>query len=105
MAMSDIVVIPSTAEATDNDDVVVTGAVGGVVILEANSRRKSALIINVGAEPMRVTTDGSPPTPTHGKRVPAGGSLTLAAPHVPTKEVKAIREGAIDTSANASEVS
>lgn len=101
---SHIVDTPSTGEATDNDDIVVDGTAGGVVLLAANAGRKSALIINIGAEPMRVTTDGSAPTATHGKRVVAGGSLALSSPYCPTKEVKAIREGAVSTSANASEV-
>lgn len=95
----------STGEAKDNDDVAVTGAAGGVVLLQANPARLSALIINTGANPMRVTTDGSAPTATHGKRVPSGGALTLDGLNPPTKEVKAIREGGSDTTANASEVS
>lgn len=102
--MSDYVNVPSTGEAKDNDDVVVDDTAGGVVLLPENPHRKSALIINVGDEPMRVTTDGSAPTPTHGKLVPAGSSLTLTAPYCPTAEVKAIREGATNTSANASEI-
>lgn len=102
--MSDIVEVGSTGEASDNDDVTVTGTAGGVVLLAANPARKSALIINVGEEPMRVTTDGSAPTATHGKRLAGGESLTLASPYCPTKEVKAIREGAVSTTANASEV-
>jgi hypothetical protein len=101
---SNIVDAPSTGEAKDNDDIVVDGTAGGVVLLAANPGRKSALIINVGAEPMRVTTDGTAPTATHGKRVVSGGSLSMSSPYCPTKEVKAIREGAVDTTANASEV-
>jgi hypothetical protein len=62
------------------------------------------LIINTGEEPMRVTTDGSAPTASHGKKVVAGGALSLSSPYCPTKEVKAIREGAVSTTANASEV-
>ena len=103
--MSDFVDVPSSGEAKDNDDVVVDGTAGGVVLLQANKYRKSALIQNTGVEPMRVTTDGSAPTATHGKQVPAGSSLSLMSPYCPTSEVKAIREGATNTSANASEVS
>lgn len=102
--LGDVVHVPSTGEATDNDDVVVDATVGGVVLLAANPGRKSALIINVGSESMRVTTDGSDPTPTHGKLVIGGASLMLSSPYCPTKEVKAIRQGATDTTANASEV-
>lgn len=102
--MSNIVDVQSTGDAKDNDDVAVDGTAGGVVLLEANPGRKSALIINTGAEPMRVTTDGSAPTATHGKLVVAGAALTMGSPYCPTKEVKAIRQGAASTTANASEV-
>jgi hypothetical protein len=101
--MSDVVNVPSDAVATDNDDVPVGAAVA--TLLDANPHRKSALIVNTGVNPMRVTTDGSDPTPTHGKPVPAGGLLSLSSPHCPTEEVKATRQGAADTTANASEVS
>jgi hypothetical protein len=96
--------IPSSGEAYDNDDVVVDDTVDGVVLLEENAGRKSALIINTGEAPMRVTTDGSAPSDVHGKLIPAGGALTMAPPYCPTKEVKARRQGAVSTSANASEV-
>lgn len=102
--MDDVFSVQSTGDAHDNDDVTVDNTEGGVVLLEANPHRKSALIINTGEEPMRVTTDGSAPTPTHGKLVAAGGSLSLAGSHCPTKEVKAIRQGSVNTTANASEV-
>lgn len=103
--MDDVVEVPSTGESKDNDDVVVDATAGGVTLLPANPGRKSALIINTGAETMRVTTDGSAPTPTHGKQLLAGATLTMGHPYCPTAEVKAIREGATNTSANASEVS
>jgi hypothetical protein len=102
--MVDIVEVPSTGEAKDNEDVVVGNVAGGVTLLEANPHRKSALIINTGSAAMRVTTDGTAPTATRGKRVPSGTALELSSPYCPTKEVKAIREGTTDTSANASEV-
>lgn len=95
---------PSTGEAHDYDDVVVDDTDGGVVLLPENKYRKSALITNVGEYPMRVTTDGSDPTPTHGKLVDTGSSLVLSSPYCTTKEIKAIREGSSNTSANASEV-
>lgn len=104
MSASDFVKVPSTGKAKDNDDVVVDGTVGGVLLLPANQYRKSALIINTGAEDMRVTTDGTAPTPTHGKLVPPKSSLVLSVPHCPVDVVKAIRQGATSTSANASEV-
>lgn len=102
--MSDIVDVRSTGESKDNDDVVVDNTAGGVVLLAENVGRKSALIINTGTEDIRVTTDGSDPTPTHGKLVVGGGSLTLSPPYCPTKEVKAIRSGTTNTTVNASEV-
>lgn len=102
--MSNIVEVQSTGEAKDNDDVVVDATAGGVVLLQANPARKSALIINTGANPMRVTTDGTDPTATHGKQIPGGASLSLSSPYCPTKVVKAIRQDAADTTANASEV-
>lgn len=101
--MSDIVYVPEIpGTATDNDDVTVDDQV--TTLLEANSNRKSALIINVGDEPMRVTTDGTDPTPTHGKPVGGGSTLTLTGPYCPDGPVLAIREGAANTTANASEV-
>ena len=103
--MEDVVQVGSAGKADDNDDVVVNGTVGGVILLAPNQYRKSALIVNVGANPMRVTTDGSAPTATHGKPVPAGGALSLQSPSCPTEAVKAIRSTGADTSANASEVS
>lgn len=94
----------STGEAHDNNDVVVDDTVGGVTLLEANEWRKSALIINTGDSDMRVTTDGTDPTPTRGKLVVAGASLELSSPYCPTAAVKAIRSGTVNTTANASEV-
>lgn len=102
--MSDIVEIQSTGESKDNDDVTVDGTVGGVILLAANRARKSALIINTGANPMRVTTDGSVPTETHGKLVAAGAALTLSSPYCPYDVVKACPTTAGNTTANASEV-
>lgn len=102
--LQDFVEVPSGGEAKDNDDVTVDNTVGGVTLLEANEHRKSALIINTGQNAMRVTTDGSPPTATHGKKISAGAALTLSFPYCPTKEVKAIRQDAANTTANASEV-
>lgn len=100
----DYVDVPSTGEATDNDDVTVDDTEGGVVLLEANKHRKSALIINTGDEPMRVTTDGTAPSATHGKLVGPGAALGLSSPYCPTEEVKAFSADP-GTTANASEVS
>lgn len=100
----DVVNMPSTGKAKDYDDVVVDGTAVGVVILPANPHRRSALITNIGADPMRVTTDGTPPTPTHGKRLVGGASLELPYPNSPTLEVRAIREGLANTTANVSEI-
>lgn len=103
--MSDTVYVPPfPGEAIDNDDVAVDDTVGGVVLLEANPNRKSALIMNTGEGDMRVTTDGSAPTATHGKPVPVSGWLILSHPYCPIGEVKAIRQGTTNTTANASEV-
>lgn len=102
--MQDVVEVPSTGDAHDNDDVVVDDTEGGVILLEANPHRKSALIINTGAATMRVTTDGSEPTSTHGKMLVAGASLSMTFPNCPTKEVLACRQDDTDTAANASEI-
>lgn len=104
MPLQDSIEPSSTGEANDNDDILIDDTVGGVEILAKNIHRKSAMIINVGEETMRVTTDGSAPTATHGKPVVAGGALVLSSPYCPTESVKAIREGASNTFANASEV-
>lgn len=103
MTMSDFVSLPS-GRAVDNDDIVVDGTVGGIVLLSLNKNRKSALILNVGSEDMRITTDGSSPTSTHGKLVPSGGALVLSSPFCPKDAVKAIRQGSVNTTANASEI-
>jgi hypothetical protein len=103
--MQDIVETASTGEATDNDDVVVDDTAEGVILLEANPGRKSALITNTGTSPMRVTTDDSSPSPTHGKQIVAGGSLSLSSPYCPTNNVRARRQDATNITANASEVS
>lgn len=89
--------------ATDTTDVAVAGT--AVQLLATNATRKSALIQNVGDAAMRVTTDGSTPTATHGKRLVAGAALSLTSPYCPTAAVSAIRETATSTTANASEVS
>lgn len=91
--------------AADSDDIAVDNTAGGVTILAANANRKSAMIQNVGSANMRVTTDDSAPTATHGKQVGPGDSLVLSQPNCPTAAVKAIREGASDTTASVSEVS
>jgi hypothetical protein len=104
LQMDSVVDVASTGVSYDNDDVVVDDTIGGVVLLAANAGRKSALIINTGAEPIRVTTDGSAPTSVRGKLLIAGASLALTSPYCPTSEIKAIRQDAVDSSANASEV-
>lgn len=105
MSLSDYVDVPSGGEAQDNDDVTVDDTEGGTPLLEANPHRKSALIINVGGQSIRVTTDGSAPTTTHGKLILAGGALSLSSPHCPTGAVKAICSEGLTTTVNASEVS
>lgn len=102
--MSDTVYVPPTpGTAVDSDDVTVDDTAGGVVLLQANPDRKSALIINTGDGSMRVTTDGTAPTATHGKLVDAGGYLSLSSPYCPSGEVKAFSPDP-GTTANASEV-
>lgn len=102
--LGNFVDIPSSGEARDNDDVAVDGTTGGVTLLAANQARKSALITNTGAYSMRVTTDGSAPTATHGKLVAPGASLLMTGQYCPTAVVKAIRATSSSTTANASEV-
>jgi len=102
--MSETVYMPPDAGvAVDNDDVPVTDDAEGTVLLEANASRVSALIINTGNGSMRVTTDGSEPTATHGKPVGPGGVLSLSSPYCPVAEVKAFSADP-GTTANASEV-
>lgn len=93
--------IPGTA--VDTDDIAVDDSPGGVQLLQANPRRKSALIINTGSNGMRVTTDGSAPSAIHGKFVGAGSFLSLTSPYCPVGEVKAFCADP-GTTANASEV-
>jgi hypothetical protein len=101
--MAEQVYIPPTpGEAVDNEDEPVSDEV--VVLLEANSNRTSALIFNTGDGDMRVTTDGSDPTPTRGKPVGKGSCLSMSGPRCSAAAVKAIRSGDVDTTANASEV-
>lgn len=100
----DFVDVPSGGEAMDGDDVVVDDTVGGVILLPSNPNRKSALVVNLGLGNIRVTTDGSEPTPTHGKPVLSGGVLSLSSPYCPTKEVRACRQETTDTTVNVSEV-
>jgi hypothetical protein len=102
--MSNVEFVPSAGVAVDHDDVAVDNTAGGIVLLEANPFRKGGLIINTGANAMRVTTDGSTPSPTHGKLVLSGAGLSLSSPYCPIAEVKAIQAGAGATTANASEV-
>lgn len=96
--------VPLDGAAHDHDDVVVDETAGGTLLLAANPSRKSAHVANMGEGNIRVTTDGSAPTPTHGKPVPAGATFTMSSPFCPVKEVKAIREGDTDATVNASEV-
>lgn len=94
---------PVPGVAFDNDDVVVTDEVGGVVLLPDNPNRRSALIINTGPESMRVTTDGSAPSLNHGKLVGPGSFLSLTSPYCPVDVIKAFSADP-GTTANASEV-
>lgn len=103
--MDDVVTVPQKPGVpVDNDDVVVDDSEGGVTLLESNPKRKTALIVNTGDNVMRVTTDGSTPTATHGKPVSSGGGfLSLTSPYCPVGEVKAFSADP-GTTANASEV-
>lgn len=102
--ISDTVHVPEIpGTAIDNDDIAVDDSPGGVPLLQANPNRKSALIINTGSEDMRVTTDGSAPTATHGKLVGAGSILSLSVPFCPIGEVLGFCPDP-GTTANASEV-
>lgn len=101
---SDTIYVPETpGTAVDNDDIAVDDSPGGVPLLQANPNRKSALIINTGSGDMRVTTDGSAPTATHGKLVGAGSILSLSVPFCPIDVVLAFCADP-GTTANASEV-
>lgn len=102
--MENVVHVPSTAVAQDNTDVAVDASPDGVELLPANPNRRSALIINTGDNSMRVTTDGSLPSQTHGKLVQPGAALSLSSPDCPTDVVLA-KSTTGGTTANASEVS
>jgi len=106
MGLENVYVPDSTAVANDNDDVLVDDTDGGVVLLEANPHRKSALVINLGDSMVRITTDGTAPTATRGKPVPGGAILTLEGPQCPTDKVVGIAQNGGESSMiNASEVS
>lgn len=103
--MDDISDVQSSVDSVDNDDVTVDDTDGGITLLEENLYRKSGFIQNTGSASMRVTTDGSAPTDTHGKLVLSGGSLTMSSPFCPGNSVKAKCSEGESTTANASEVS
>lgn len=95
---------PFPGEPVDADDEVVSNQV--VTLLgkaDPNRLRHSVLIINTGSATMRVTTDGTDPAPNHGKQISAGSSLTLSSP-TSQREIKAIRQDGVDTTANVSVV-
>ena len=73
-----------------------------VQILAANASRKKLIIQNVGIMPMRVGVSGV--TATTGMRLSSDGSVLFEMPHCPTQAIFAIRDGAVDTTALAQEV-
>ena len=93
----------ATAGVAANFDDVAVAAVA-VSVLAANVARKSAVIHNVGTGPVRVTVDGSVPTPTRGIQLQPGQSINLTQPYVPVLIVRAIREGAVSSSVAVVEV-
>lgn len=93
-----------TGTADNDDDVTVDATAGGVTLKAANANRKIIIIQNVGAQPIRVTIDGSAPTATHGIQLAAGDSVTFTAPYIPVAIVKAIREGGTNSTANVTEI-
>lgn len=95
--------LTAAGTATTNDDIAVTGAVGGVVILAANANRKMFVVQNTGANNIRVSI-ASNPTATHGIQLAAGESFSMAAPNCPTGAIKAIREGGTDSTCAGIEV-
>lgn len=88
---------------SDAADITVDGTAGGVVLLAANTNRKSATITNTGAASMRVRIDGDPTT-TRGYLVVAGATLVLSSPHCPTGEIKGIRTTSTSTTAYPAQV-
>lgn len=84
-------------------DITVDATAGGVTLLAANAARKAAIIQNTGTATMRVSIGGTPATNT-GFQVAAGGVLRIEAPFCPTGAIKAIREGAVSTTAAPFEV-
>lgn len=100
MRLNEVDQIPEeSGNASDNDDVTVGADVEE--LLPENPNRKSALIIVVGEGTIRVTTDGTDPTPTHGKPVTM---LSLTSPFCPTGPVLAVSQDGTSVVVNASEV-
>lgn len=93
---------PSAISDVD-DDITVDGTAGGVLLLAANPLRISAVIQNTGSAIMRVTDDGSAPTPTHGYQIWPGGSYRTSIPGCVVADIRAIRESSTSTTASVSE--
>lgn len=97
---------PVVLETTDviSTDVPVDGTVGGVQLLAANASRKIVVVQNTGQANMRVTFDGTPPTATHGWQIYPGMVVARSMPFLPTRDVLAIRESGVSTTAFVEEV-
>lgn len=94
----------STGTATETADVTVDATAGGITVLAANANRKSAKIQNTGSANMRVTIDNSAPTISKGTQLQPGQILTISTPFIVTTAIKAIREGAVSTTASVTEI-
>lgn len=93
----------TTGTPTHTADITVDSTAGGVTLLAANANRKMAIIQNTGTNPMRVSVGGTP-TASNGIQLQGGDSLNISAPYIPTGAIKAIREGASNTTAAVLEI-
>ncbi len=101
----DVVYVPEPELTVDDNNDVDVFSEEDVMLLPANPARKSALIVNTGEYPARVTTDGQNPTVTRGKPLAPGEALSLTSPFCPKFEIRAICTVAGQaTSINPSEV-
>jgi len=88
---------------TQPADVTVDATASGVVLLAANATRKSFTVENTGAANIRVRIDGDPTT-TRGIQLAPGQSYSGSMPFCPQGAIKAIREGAVSSTAAVLEV-
>ena len=90
----------TTGTLANGAETAVAGA--AVSILAANANRKAAIIQNTGIQNIRVGVAGV--TNVTGLRVTPGSVVILESPYAVTQELFAIREGAVNSTAFAMEI-